>query len=620
MKIKSDSFAGNGFENELDLMRVLVNSTNDIFCIKDGEGRWLYANEEDLKLFELDGVDYRGKKDSELASFSEFYYDAFMACEDTDEQAWKNAVTSRSDEKIPLSSGGYRVFDVIKVPLFNDDRSRKNLVVVGRDITELVKERNYNNTVTSVLPDPFFVLDRDGVFIDYHDNNANKLLYSREQFIGNNIRDLFDDSVTTKYFIAAEKVFKNGGVESIEYNLKTISGDEYYTAQIVLLEENLLLVSIHDITKIRKTENELDQFKKTHLEILDSINEAVYILDENNCFVYVNKAAQQMYGYTFDEFIGKTPAFLSPEGMNDLEEVVEILRKAYEGEHQFFDFYGLTKDGHVFPKEVSSSPVMYHGKKAVISVARDVSLQKQAELDLKEARDKALESDKLKSSFLAILTHELRTPLNAVIGFSELMNSEAKDESISHYSKIIYDKGVDLLNIINDTLQMALIDAGEVELRHEAFKISDFIEEVKVVANTFDKHDGVELLVSSPTAEMDIVTDKTKLSQIMLNLIRNAIKFTDEGTISYGVKLFDDNAPYFFVEDTGTGISEEALGFIFQAFRQVEETISRSHGGLGLGLTISKELVSLLGGELKVKSEINKGSIFYFQIPGVVIS
>jgi signal transduction histidine kinase len=119
---------------------------------------------------------------------------------------------------------------------------------------------------------------------------------------------------------------------------------------------------------------------------------------------------------------------------------------------------------------------------------------------------------------------------------------------------------------------------------------------------------------------MDIVTDKTKLSQIMLNLIRNAIKFTDEGTISYGVKLFDDNAPYFFVEDTGTGISEEALGFIFQAFRQVEETISRSHGGLGLGLTISKELVSLLGGELKVKSEINKGSIFYFQIPGVVIS
>jgi PAS domain S-box-containing protein len=620
MIINNDYFNDNGFENELDLMRVLVNSTNDIFCIKDGEGRWVYANEEDLKLFELEGVDYRGKKDSDLASNSEFYYNAFMACEITDEEAWGKAEVSRTEEKVLLSKGGYRVFDIVKIPLFNGDGSRKNLVVAGRDITKLYKERNYNKTVTSVLPDPFFVINKDGVFIDYHDNNTNNLLYSKEQFIGNNIKDLFDDSITTKYFAAADSVFENGGVESIEYNLKTISGDEYYTAQIVLLEENLLLVSVHDITKIRKTENELDQFKKTHLEILDSISEAVYILDENNCFVYVNKAAQQMYGYTFDEFIGKTPAFLSPEGMNDLEEVVEILRKAYEGEHQFFDFYGLTKDGHVFPKEVSSSPVMYYGKKAVISVARDVSLQKQAELDLKEARDKALESDRLKSSFLAILTHELRTPLNAVIGFSELMNSEAKDDSTSHYSKIIYDKGVDLLNIINDTLQMALIDSGEIELRHEAFKISDFIDDIKVVANTFDKHDGVELIVSSPVVEMDVVTDKTKLSQIMLNLIRNAIKFTDVGAITYGVKLFDDNTPYFFVEDTGTGISEEALGFIFQAFRQVEETISRSHGGLGLGLTISKELVSLLGGELKVKSELNKGSIFYFQIPGVVLS
>lgn len=616
---QDDNFSTESFKNELELMRTLTNSTNDIFCIKDGEGRWLYANKEDIELFELEGVDYIGKKDSELANYSSFYYEAFMGCEDSDEVAWLKGTVSRVDEKIPLSKGGYRVFDVIKVPVYNEDGSRKNLVVIGRDITELDKERNYTKSITSVIPDPFFVLDKNGVFVDFVDNGLRKLAFENDQFLGKNIRDLFDSSISEKYFNAANKVLNRGGVETIEYELETTKGIEFFSAQIVQFEVNRILVSVHDITKIKKTQLELEQFKETHIEILDNIKEAVYILDEEGKFVYVNKAAEEMYGYDFEEFIGKTPAFLSPEGMNDLDEVSIILQKAFNGEPQFFDFYGLTKDGIIFPKEVSISPLKYYGKKAVISVARDVSAQKQVELELKDARDKALESDRLKSSFLAILTHELRTPLNAVIGFSEILGEEAEDESTSYYSKIIYDKGVDLLNIINDTLQMALIDAGEVDLRHESFKISDFMNELEVTVNTLSKSSDVELKMSLLDVDMELVTDKTKLNQIMINLIRNALKFTNKGTVTYGLKLDENEEPQFCVIDTGSGIPQESLKSIFQAFRQVEETISRSHGGLGLGLTISRELVSLLGGELKVESELNKGSHFYFQLPGLVI-
>jgi len=616
--IHEDFYSTESFKNELELMKTLTNSSNDIFCIKDGGGRWLYANKENIELFEIEGIDYSGKKDSDLAKYSSFYYEAFMICENTDEIAWSNGVLTRADEKIHLSKGGYRVFDVIKVPVFNEDGSRKNLVVIGRDITELIKERNYTKGITAVLPDPFFILDKEGIFVDFHDNNSNILIFEKEQFLGKNIKDLFESSISEKYFNAANKVLNGGGVELIEYELITTNGIKFFSAQIVQLEANRILVSVHDITKIKETQKELEQFRETHIEILDNIKEAVYILNEDGKFIYVNKAATEMYGYDFDEIVGKTPDFLSPEGMNDLDEVNEILQKAFNGESQFFDFYGLTKDGRVFPKEVSSSPVNYYGQKAIISVARDVSMQKQVELDLKNARDKALESDRLKSSFLAILTHELKTPLNAVIGFSDILNSEAKDSDTEYYSKIIYEKGVDLLNIINDTLQMALIDAGEVELRHESFNMSDFMRELEVLVSTLDKSPDVELKTSILDFEIEVITDKTKLSQIMINLIRNALKFTERGYVSYGLKVNENNELFFFVEDTGTGISKEAIEFIFQAFRQVEESNSRSHGGLGLGLTISKELVDLLGGELKVNSEINKGSVFYFQLPGLL--
>ncbi len=617
---ESENFLIEHFKNELEILRILVNSTKDIICIKDGEGRWLYANDEDLNLFELNGVDYIGKKDSELANYSKFYHDAFMYCEITDEEAWKKKSLSRKKEKIPLIKGGFRIFDTVKMPLFNKDNTRSNLVVIGRDITDLEKEKSYNESITSVLPDPFFILNSDDVFIDFHANDLQLLAYSPQGFIGKNIYDIFPKELSDSYHNAAQRVLKSGIKESIEYRLNTKTKQEYFRAQLVRFDDNKILSSIHDITESKKLQIELEQFRETHIDILNNIKEAVYILDKDNEFLYVNRAATEMYGYEYEEFIGNTPAFLSPDGMNDLDYVVDLLNKAYNGESQFFDFYGLAKDGRIFPKEVSCSPVNYYGKKGVISVARDVSIQKQVELDLKKARDKALESDRLKSSFLAILTHELRTPLNAVIGFSEIMHDEAKEESTKYYSKIIYDKGLDLLNIINDTLQMALIDAGEVELRHESFIIGDFIKELTIITKTLNIKPEVKLNEAILDMELKIISDKTKLSQIMLNLIRNAIKFTERGSVTYGIRLDENNEAYFFVEDTGSGISEDNISFVFQAFRQVEESISRSHGGLGLGLTISKELVHLLGGELKVKSQIDKGSVFYFQLPGIIAS
>ncbi len=615
-----DAVLKEGLYNELALLQALMNSTSDIFCIKDGEGKWLIANDEDIALFKLQGVDYRGKKDSELAEYSPFFYDAFLACEATDEQAWQKADIARGIEEIGLPSGDFRSFDVVKVPFFNEDGSRKNLVIIGRDNTELVRQQKIDQQLSVSYPDPFFILDIEGNFIDFHAPNSSFLYLKPEQFIGKNVIDVLPKEIAVSHLKAVERLLHYGGIQTVEYQMKTISGGEFFISRIVKIDEHRILSSIHDVTNYKRSNNELEQVKQTHVSILNSVKEAIYIFNKNLKIIYINYAASEMYGYNYKDFLGQSISFLSPEKVNNLAEVEAKLILAYEGQSQFFEFYGQDKKARIFPIEISASAVDYYGEKSIIVVGRDITERKQVELDLKVARDKALESDRLKSSFLATLTHELKTPLNAVIGFSELLYSESKEEFTRKYAKIIYDKGFDLLNIINDTLQMALIDAGEVEFRREEIYVKQFLDKLDITLSTLNRDEEVSLEREFPANINDLllVTDNTKLMQVMLNLLRNALKFTVKGKVSYGVRVDESKDAYFFVEDTGKGIEEEAIDIIFQSFRQADETIARTHGGLGLGLAISKELVQLMGGELHVNSTVGKGSLFYFYLPGIM--
>jgi len=233
------------------------------------------------------------------------------------------------------------------------------------------------------------------------------------------------------------------------------------------------------------------------------------------------------------------------------------------------------------------------------------------------AKEKAEESDRLKSAFLANMSHELRTPLNSIIGFSELMiDPDYEPAQLLKFAQIINASGTYLLAIINDIMDISKIEARQIHVNKRLLSVNQLIVEIhnEFSFKAIEKGIALKLDTSNPKDEIMIDSDATKLRQILVNLVSNAIKFTKEGFIGIGFKKVGDFVQ-FHISDSGIGISKEFHEQIFERFRQVESALSRKYGGNGLGLAISKSLVELLGGAIWLESEIGKGSTFYFLIP-----
>jgi len=236
-----------------------------------------------------------------------------------------------------------------------------------------------------------------------------------------------------------------------------------------------------------------------------------------------------------------------------------------------------------------------------------------------KAKEKAEESDRLKSSFLANLSHEIRTPMNAIQGFTSLLlapdlNSDKKESYIS----IIKKSGTQLLSIINDIIEISKIDAGQIKPQYSPVNICEFIKDLfNTIVVTIPKEKDVELRITSSNIypELIIFTDEVKILQVMNNLINNALKFTETGFVSFGYEVINEKEIKFFVQDTGVGIDEKHKQLIFERFRQVEGNLTITKGGSGLGLAISKAYIEMMDGTITLESELGKGSIFSFTIP-----
>lgn len=233
------------------------------------------------------------------------------------------------------------------------------------------------------------------------------------------------------------------------------------------------------------------------------------------------------------------------------------------------------------------------------------------------SKNKAEESDKLKSAFLANMSHEIRTPLNGILGFSSLLNEpNLTKEDKEDYIEIINSNGQQLLTIINDILDISKIEAGQVSIHYEAVNISEMMNGLKHQFKDQAALKNLVLTLNQDFTEEEIIlyTDANRLRQVFLNLISNAIKFTHTGGIEFGY-IQKENFLEFYVKDTGIGIALEDQSIIFKPFRKVEDSLTATYGGTGLGLPISKALVEKLGGSLTLKSKKNSGSVFVFTIP-----
>ena len=234
-----------------------------------------------------------------------------------------------------------------------------------------------------------------------------------------------------------------------------------------------------------------------------------------------------------------------------------------------------------------------------------------------KSKERAEESDRLKLAFLANMSHEIRTPMNGILGFTELLKEpKLSGKEQQEYIDIIERSGKRMLNIINDIISISKVESGQIEVSLSETNINEQIEYIQTFFKPEAKLKGIELFISKKLAEEDtfVKTDREKVYAVLTNLVKNALKFTNEGSIEFGCEK-KGNHLEFFIKDTGLGISKSQKKIIFERFRQANETISRTHEGSGLGLAISKAYVEMLNGKIWVESKQGKGSTFYFTIP-----
>ena len=279
------------------------------------------------------------------------------------------------------------------------------------------------------------------------------------------------------------------------------------------------------------------------------------------------------------------------------------------------------KDGTPIHVLLSATTIYLLDKKYRLTLITDISETKKNEQQLIEAKIKAEESDRLKSAFLATMNHELRTPLNHIIGFSDMLPDMTEDASIKEFSKLIHKSGLNLLSIIEDIFDLSMLDQSEIRLREESVYIRDIYlvlkKQLYETLSESDKNKNIHLdyKINSSIVTRRIITDKSKVMQVVSNLINNAVKFTHEGEISLEFVIEKDNMLSILIKDTGIGIPVNKQDIIFEFFRQGDDSHTRIYQGIGIGLAISQKIATAMGGEISLKSESGIGSEFKFTFP-----
>lgn len=321
--------------------------------------------------------------------------------------------------------------------------------------------------------------------------------------------------------------------------------------------------------------------------------------------------------------IEKLKEICHTEDRNKLEASFIQLAKKHQNFDIVFRIQRETQSGTRETRYIRAKSITLEqseGKIKYIGVIQDVSEQKKTERELLRARDKAEESDKMKTAFLANMSHEIRTPMNTIIGFSELLNIDTiTPKQKREYSEIIKNKGNLLLTLIDDIIEISKFESGKLNITRTQTNLHAILNELYIGLKEQKSRmgkDNLEIFLIKPDEGPNhVYTDPGRLQQVLDNLLSNALKFTEKGTITFGYKPAEDNTITFFVKDTGIGLSKEQHRVIFNRFKQLEETQTRQYGGSGLGLTISKGIIELLGGKIWVESELQKGASFYFTLP-----
>lgn len=361
----------------------------------------------------------------------------------------------------------------------------------------------------------------------------------------------------------------------------------------------------------------LKESERKYAFVFKMVSDGLIYFNKWGKVVDVNPAATKITGIERSEIVGKDAILVAPKYLKGetLKKVLTTMKNV---------LMGTPQDGYIIPFnnkhiEFEVSKESFHD--GIVVVFRDVTNQLEFERALVDAKNHAEECDRLKSTFLANMSHEIRTPMNAILGFSDLLSmEEGLSDDCKDFISIIKSRGEDLLKLINDILDISKIEAGQLRVFEQAGSVLDLFADLKSLHKdgTLKHSDQVQFVSKNKLKknEQQLVTDFSRIKQVLINLLTNAFKSTAEGFVEVGVKRHSADWVAFWVKDTGLGIAKKKQQLIFERFRQADESyLSKKSDGTGLGLSISKGIVDLLHGHIWLESEEGKGATFYFTIP-----
>ncbi|HTE17475.1 MAG TPA: PAS domain S-box protein, partial [Armatimonadota bacterium] len=468
-------------------------------------------------------------------------------------------------------------------------------------------------------PCGYHSLDPDGTFARINDTELSWLGYRREELVGRmKFADLLTEESRGLFEAAFPGFMERGWVRDLEFQIVRQDGSTFWallSATAIRDAEGAFVASrasVLDITERMQAQQTLQRLAA----IVESSEDAIDSKSLDGVITSWNRGAEALYGYSAEEAVGRHISMLIPPGRPD--ESPEILARVGRGEKvDHCETLRVTKDGRLVDVSLTLSPIKdARGRiTGASAITRDVSLRKQAERALREAKEAAEAATRAKSEFLAHMSHEIRTPMNGILGVTDLLLDTDLPPESRHYLGLVKSSANSLLTVIDDILDFSKIEARKLQVEHVPFDLRALLDEtVRIIAPRAAQKGLVLTSAVSPEVPASLLGDPHRLRQVLLNLLGNAIKFTERGEVRVEVEAeaAGDGALCLrlSVTDTGIGIPPERADAIFEAFSQAERDTTRKYGGTGLGLTISTRLAELMGGRLWLERSTGQGSTF----------
>lgn len=615
-------------DEEILKLSIAVEQSANIIMITSIDGTIEYVNKQFSKISGYSKEEVLGKNLNMLKSG--FYNDDFYR------NLWEIVFSGKEwkGELYNLKKNGEHYWTSSNIaPIKNQNGKINSFIAIDEDITEkkqseseLTEAKEFAEMIYNVSPSAIFTVDANQIITSWNSQAEKITGFMASEIIGKSCHVFAEKPCEEKCGLYDYSILKP--IHAKECTIIDKLGKQLFISKNVdlLRNRNGQLIggieSFENITERKKAELALKNSEQRYSSLVNEMPDMM-LIHKDGKILFVNEATLSVLRLPLNEVIGSSILdYVIPEYVPIVLNTIRD-RKESKGQMNEYEIRIRTKLGDERDVLVRADNIIFEDEPAVLAILIDITTRKAVENELMKAKEAAENASRAKSEFLATMSHEIRTPMNGIIGMTELALTTKLSSSQRDYLESVQSSAFMLLETINNILDFSKLEANKLVLENSEFHLREIVERTIEILTVKAFEKNLEILCDiEPDTPNSLIGDHLRIRQVLINFISNAIKFTDKGEICVSAKRIKKNEGsedttwiWFSVKDTGIGISEQNLKNVFERFTQADSSTTRKYGGSGLGLSISKKLIEVMGGKVFVESEPNKGSVFSFEIP-----